>query len=337
MLYIGRKSRRWITLVAPLLGLVLLLQLLTDWGVVPISNENRFRCPSAPGIEDVLVILKTGVTEAREKLPVHARTTLNCLPNYVVFSDFEEEIEGIQVHDVLRNVDQTVRLRVPDFNMYNRLRAYGRAGLTSADTTKEENSPFGMPNNPGWKLDKWKFLPMVDEALKAKPDAKWYVFMEADTHLVWPNVMAWLSRLDPDEPHYLGTETQIGAVRFGHGGSGFMVSRRAMRMASAHRANHVDEYYQYTESQWAGDMVLGKLLSDAGVELNFSWPLLQNAKLGEIEPLTNRFYRQPWCFPVVGYHHLDPADVERMWRFDQEWFIDVRKARSLAVPTPSEN
>ncbi|KAL1968114.1 hypothetical protein VTN77DRAFT_2245 [Rasamsonia byssochlamydoides] len=198
---------------------------------------------------------------------------------------------------------------------------YGRTGLLPSDATEDENGAFGMPNNPGWKLDKWKFLPMIDESLQAKPDAKWYVFIEADTHIVWPNLMAWLARLDPDQLHYLGTETQIADVLFAHGGSGFIISRTAMQRASEYRRTRVAELDAYTDGHWAGDCVLGKVLADAGVPLNFSWPLLQNSRLGEIEPLTNAFYRQPWCYPVVGFHHLTPFDVEQMWRFDQEWFI----------------
>lgn len=360
MLPLRRKSRRWITIVAPLIGFIILFQFLRgpQWFTVARSPNNLtprgaapdhdlvaaptkqarreqqpivqqqqtkkpFACPSLPGIEDVLVVLKTGVTEALDKVPVHARTTFRCVPNYVVFSDFTERIEGVQLYDVLQNVQRDVRLAIEDFDIYNRLRESGREGLQQADSTEEENGVFGMPNNPGWKLDKWKFLPMIDEALKAKPDAKWYVFMEADTHIVWANLVAWLSRLDPEEPLYLGTETQIGDVLFAHGGSGFIISHKAMEMVSKQRASNITEYDLYTDQEWAGDMVLGKVLKDAGVDLTFTWPLLQNARLGEIEPLTNSFYRQPWCFPVVGFHHLSPTDVEDMWKFDQDWFIKV--------------
>jgi hypothetical protein len=365
MLPLRRKSRRWITVVAPLIGFVVLLQFLRgpqwffvardDPGHGPDRNRDRptrqprreaqapflapqlppqtkqkpFACPPLPGIDDVLVVLKTGVTEALDKVPVHAQTTFRCVPNYVIFSDYEETIDGVQLYDVLQNVQREVKMNIEDFDLYNRLKVSGRQGLQDADATEEENGVFGMPNNPGWKLDKWKFLPMIDEALKAKPDASWFVFMEADTHIVWPNLVAWLARLDPGEPLYLGTETQIGDVLFAHGGSGFIISRTAMRMVSAQRARNVTEYDIYTDTEWAGDMVLGKALKDAGVDLTFTWPLLQNARLGEVEPLTNTFYRQPWCFPVVAFHHLTPADVEDMWRFDQEWFIKVCQSQGL--------
>jgi hypothetical protein len=270
--------------------------------------------------------MKTGATEALEKVPVHLQTTFRCTPHYVIFSDLDEEIDGVQVHDVLRSVDGNVKRDIEDFSLYNRLQEYGRRGLVPTDNRQDDNGAFGMPNNPGWKLDKWKFLPMIDESLRARPDAKWYVFMEADTHIVWPNLMAWLSRLDPDQPHYLGTETQIADVLFAHGGSGFIVSHAAMRLASEHRRSRVAELDNYTNGQWAGDCVLGKVLADAGVPLNFSWPLLQNSRLGEIEPLTYNFYRQPWCYPVIGFHHLSVQDVKEMWEFDRDYFIKVSPA-----------
>lgn len=332
MLPLRRRSRRWISLVSPLLGFVIIFQLLRgpqwplfaqDSSTVAREDDGDFLCPPMPGIDDVLVVLKTGVTEALEKVPVHLRTTFRCIPHYVVFSDFAETIGGVQVHDVLRGVDDEVKQTVPDFNLYNRLRLYGRTGLLPSDNTQEENGAFGMPNNPGWKLDKWKFLPMIDESLQRKPDAKWFVFMEADTHIEWPNLMAWLARLDPDQPLYLGTETQIADVLFAHGGSGFVISNSAMRLVSEYRRERVAELDEYTDAHWAGDCVLGKVLADAGVPLTFSWPLLQNSRLGEVEPLTNAFYRQPWCYPIVGFHHLTPLDVEQMWRFDQDWFVKV--------------
>jgi hypothetical protein len=132
-------------------------------------------------MEDILVILKTGVTEALEKVPVHVETTLRCVPNYVIFSDYEEVIAGVRTHDVLQNVSDRVKREFPEFDMYNRVQRDGRAALTPDDYGDDSNGPFGRLNNAGWTLDKWKFLPMIDAALEVAPTAKWFVFMEADT------------------------------------------------------------------------------------------------------------------------------------------------------------
>ncbi|KAL4805583.1 hypothetical protein BDV18DRAFT_152826 [Aspergillus unguis] len=333
-----RGIRRRIAVVATLLTLALIYHF--TFGAVPQpstlttpskASQNVYKptknskpgCPPLPGIEDVLVIMKTGVTEALDKVPVHFQTTLRCIPNYVIYSDFEETIEGVKIHDALRNVDPVVKENVADFQIYNRLSKRGREGLQTQDFADEANSAIGKPNNPGWKLDKWKFLPMVKEAYEHKPDAKWFVFMEADTYFSWPTLMAWLSHFDASKPHYIGTETQIADVIFAHGGSGFMLSHPAMKLAATEYAERADELHEYTDQHWAGDCVLGKVLANVGVNLSFSWPILQNTNIGELDEFTTTFYRRPWCFPAVAFHHLSPSDVKFLHEFEQ-----ARLARS---------
>ncbi|KAJ5965841.1 hypothetical protein N7481_012555 [Penicillium waksmanii] len=282
-------------------------------------------CPSLPGIDDVLVVMKTGVTESREKVPIHFKTTLRCIPNFVIYSDFDEEIEGVKIHDVLRHIDTDVKERVADFNIYNRVVEHGRKGLDQDDFADEANSAIGKPSNPGWKLDKWKFLPMAQEALKYKPDAKWYVFMEADTYVSWPTLLAWLAKFDAKKPWYLGTETQIADVIFAHGGSGFMVSNPALQDASDQYTARRKELDNYVDHHWAGDCVLGKVLADAGVNLHFTWPILQNSNIGELDEFTNELYRLPWCYLAVAFHHLSSREIDHLWKFEQRRWHDKNK------------
>ncbi|KAG2413931.1 hypothetical protein HFD88_003122 [Aspergillus terreus] len=325
------RSRRRIAVIASLLGLFLLYHFRSIHSELrpslPQPHQPHLHpdCPPLPGIEDVLVVMKTGVTEARDKVPVHFHTTLRCIPNYVIFSDFEEIIDGVQIHDALQNMDTDVKSSVPDFDIYNRLQEQGRAGLESADFADEANSAIGKPNNPGWKLDKWKFLPMVQETLRYNNRAKWYVFMEADTYFSWPTLMQWLAHFDPSKPHYIGTETQIADVIFAHGGSGFIVSNPAMQRVSDDYADRTVELNEYTDAHWAGDCVLGKVLADVGVPLHFSWPILQNSNVGELDEFTRSFYRQPWCFPAVAFHHLAPRDIENLWNFERRRWREKEK------------
>ncbi|KAL2003765.1 hypothetical protein VTN02DRAFT_2401 [Thermoascus thermophilus] len=158
---------------------------------------------------------------------------------------------------------------------------------------------------------------MINESLRYQPDAKWFMFMEADTYVMWPNLLGWLAHLDPTEPHYIGAETQIGDVIFAHGGSGFIISNPAMQRVSDHYADRTHDIHRYTDFHWAGDCVLGRVLRNVGVPLRYAWPMLQNAKLGEVDPFTNKFYRKPWCFPTVTYHHMMPTEIQLLWRFEQ--------------------
>ncbi|KAL4897536.1 hypothetical protein BDV59DRAFT_45972 [Aspergillus ambiguus] len=322
------RSRRRIAVIASLLGLFLLYHFCSiQSDLQPSLAEPRLHpeCPPLPGVEDVLVVMKTGVTEARDKVPVHFHSTLRCIPNYVIFSDFEEEIDGVKIHDALRNMDTDVKRSVPDFDIYNRLQEQGRAGLESADFADEANSAIGKPNNPGWKLDKWKFLPMVQETLRYNDRAKWYIFMEADTYFSWPTLLQWLTHFDASKPHYIGTETQIADVIFAHGGSGFIVSNPAMQRVSDAYADRTVELNEYTDAHWAGDCVLGKVLADVGVPLHFSWPILQNSNVGELDEFTQSFYRRPWCFPAVAFHHLTARDIEDLWSFERRRWREKAK------------
>ncbi|KAJ5820327.1 hypothetical protein N7474_005918 [Penicillium riverlandense] len=282
------------------------------------TGEPEPVCPPLPGIEDVLVVMKTGVTESRDKVPIHFATTLRCISDYIIVSDFDEEIEGVKIRDVLRNVDPEVRDRIHDFDIYNRIRQQGRKGLGDSDFSDVANSAIGKPNNPGWKLDKWKFLPMAQEALRTKPNAKWFIFLEADTYVSWTTALAWLSHYDASEPHYLGTETQIADVIFAHGGSGFVLSNPALTRAVESYTSNTKEWHDYTDFHWAGDCILGKVLFDAGINLEFSWPILQNSHPGELSEFTKGFYREPWCFPSMALHHLTPADIKSLWEFESK-------------------
>ena len=284
-----------------------------------------FRCPQLPGMEDVLVILKTGVTEALQKIPVQIRTSLQCVSHYVIFSDFEEEIAGVQTYDVLRTIKDEIRQQNPDFEIYNRVQRSGRDGLNVTDFPIAVNGPFGRTNNPGWKLDKWKFLPMVDKALQVRPDAKWYVFMEADTYLIWPNLVAWLARLDSTKPQYLGNPVQISDIIFAHGGSGIVLSNPAMHLVSDHYSSYGEEINNFTTEQWAGDCVLGKVLADVGVTLSWSWPMLQGGMPWNFDYFGDAFHKRTWCYPAISYHHANATELEQMWQFSQEWFQNVRK------------
>ncbi|KAG2421884.1 hypothetical protein HFD88_005860 [Aspergillus terreus] len=274
-------------------------------------------CPS--GLDDIHVILKTGTTEPVARLLVHFNTTFRCVRNYTLFSDYEDEISGVPMHDVLRSVDERIKSTHPDFALYTHLREAGKAALSTWHIPDDPSTPSGKPNNPGWILDKWKFLPMMHETLDARPDAKWYVFMEADTYILWANLLAWLAQFNADDPFYLGNQMQIGDVIFAHGGSGFVLSRPALRRIVAYHSARVAEWDDYTGRHWAGDCVLGKALQNAGVYLLWSWPMMQGSTPWAFDHLSAAFGHTPWCYPPVAYHHMTLEDIREMWEFEQDW------------------
>ncbi|KAJ6088250.1 hypothetical protein N7486_009511 [Penicillium sp. IBT 16267x] len=280
-------------------------------------------------MDDVLVILKTGATEAQEKVPVQLRTGLQCVPHFAVFSDYEEVVNGVRTYDVLQNVSQTTMDKEPEFEFYKRLQEVGREGLTEEDWGDDTNGPFGKVNNPGWKLDKWKFLPMAEEALQVMPDAKWFIFIEADTYIVWQNLVNWLAHLDHTRSYYLGSPMQIGDILFGYGGSGVILSNKAMNRLHTYQTEALDELEQMTATEWAGDCVLAKALQGTHIYLTWAWPMMMTSRPWEVDHFSEAYGRQPWCYPVISYHHMNPDDIEEMWQFDRGWFRSGKNALLL--------
>ncbi|KAK6067256.1 hypothetical protein SCUP515_10228 [Seiridium cupressi] len=246
-----------------------------------ITPKPSLICPKLFTSDNIAVVLRTGATESQEKLPVHFDTVMSCVPDFIIYSDFNETVQGFQTHDILSGVDETVKDTVPEFALYKHLRTHGREGLSYE--TMYGSGPSGAEENSGWKLDKWKFLPMVDRALQDRANATWFVFIEGDTYMLWQNMLAYLAKFDATKPHYLGKHMYINNILFGHGGSGFALSRPAAEIMSHHWRQHLKEYDEFTRTGWAGDAILGKALKDAGVDMFWSFPHLQGDSLTTID------------------------------------------------------
>lgn len=287
-------------------------------------QENHLFCPQSEIADDILIVLRTGATESHARVPVHFKTTLRCVPNFVILSDMDEEIEGHAVHDVLGGVSETVKQDHEDFKLYHQLQKHGRKGLDNQKVvTVQSGSTKGdylNTENSGWKLDKWKFLPMIDTAFQQMPNAKWFVFIETDTYLVWSNLLEYLANFDAGKPYYIGKHLYINDVEFGYGGAGFILSNPAMSKVIAQRSVRIRDYEDFTASHWVGDCALGKVLEDVRVPLHKAFPHLQGDSPATLDPATTKIDRDAWCFPAVTYHHVSPSEIEDIWHFEQDWF-----------------
>lgn len=295
-------------------------------------KEPQLPCDSLKGLEDVFLVLRTGVNEALEKLPVHFNTTLRCLSpgGYGIWSDYEEMVGGHHVMNALDRIPQEIVDGHPDFEYYKHLQEKGRGAFSAEELDEWATAPNGASgrDTPGWKLDKWKFLPVVEKAYRQRPDAKWYVFAEGDTYLSWRNLLLWLSKMDASKPLYLGHEMQIGDVIFAHGGSGYVISNPGVKQLLDFVATKPGVYEEFTAGHWAGDCVLGKALDDAGVKL--SW---QHANLPGESPYNMDYNatfggspkRNFWCYYVNAYHHISPHGINEAYRLDQKWGLEHTK------------
>lgn len=262
--------------------------------------------------DGIAIILKTGAQEI-SSLTIQFATTLRCFEpeDILIFSDLEQTIGSFRIYDALRNVDEQIRNEHPDFEIYRTIQHYNSTGQ---DISKLKEDQRMGDSRAGWKLDKYKFLHMVEETYELRPDANWYVFIETDTYIFFPTLVKWLERKKSSEPLYMGSPTSIGNQRFAHGGSGYILSKAAMENLLAGNKDHQlstiwDEKIQ---NHCCGDFGIGKALSDSGTPLTESWPMCQ----GE-PPATIPFGEQHWCQPVVTMHHATPEDISNIWRMQR--------------------
>lgn len=120
-------------------------------------------CANLPGADQTLVVVKTGATEFIEKFPIHLKTTLQCYPNYLVFSDHEEIFKGEVVRNALDTVNEDVLDDHDEYELYRQLRDGGRGSLLPGQLSSS-HAASDRTDRPGWKLDRWKFLPMLNQS-----------------------------------------------------------------------------------------------------------------------------------------------------------------------------
>ena len=293
-----------------------------------LDLHTELPCRSLPGANDTLVVFRTGSTELNDRFAVHLSSSLKCIPNYLIFSDLEEDYRGVHIFDALADIDPAILNDNPDFDLHRRLRQGGRAALAASELAGAPDrfaNMQGKQDNPGWKLDKWKFLPMANKTLHERPDMKWYIFVEADSFILWSMLLQLLDKLDPSKPIYAGSQMFISNVLFAHGGSGFVVSRPALETVVHHYTANKADIENFTNGHWAGDCVLGKAFTDSGVPFTNAWPAFQGDYPGLVpyaradgRSVPDESLRE-WCYPTVSYHHMSPAMIDHFWHFEQQW------------------
>ncbi|RDW82714.1 hypothetical protein BP6252_03826 [Coleophoma cylindrospora] len=285
-----------------------------DVPLPPPSPAETTRIDSTPSPEQqimdsmraqgIQVVFKTGAQELAQ-LAINLGTTLRFFDQQDVlfFSDMHDSIGPFTVHDALRNVNQNIRDNHPDFEIYRKLKQYHMTGQNIQDLVEDSSHGDGRS---GWKLDKWKFLHMIEEAFEMRPNAKWYVFIETDSYVMWRNLVAYLQRFDHRTPLFLGSALGYGSIAFAHGGSGYVISNAAMNklLGPAQPEDIAARWDSKLQGVCCGDMALADALHAKGVDLTGAHPFFNGYK-----PTTLTYGpQQHWCQPVVTMHHVIPAD-----------------------------
>ncbi|RHZ73687.1 hypothetical protein CDV55_106568 [Aspergillus turcosus] len=263
------------------------------------------RCHALPDPGNILFIVKTGATEIYEKLPTQLLTTLRCTRDFLIFSDLEEQVGPYHVLDALVDFNATMKDTHADFELYRQQQAYQRGGMDIA-TLKNDGKA-------AWTLDKYKFLHMVEKTWAQRPHMDWYVFIESDTYVVWTNLLLWLRQFSPKEKLYMGSASFIANQGFGHGGSGYVISRALMEAFVGKNPGMAGRFDDVLPSECCGDFVLGRTLKqELNVGIRNFWPQVNGEK-----PVTLEFGSRQWCQPVVTMHHVMPRERSAIFDFEQ--------------------
>ncbi|KAK9368238.1 hypothetical protein V1509DRAFT_623458 [Lipomyces kononenkoae] len=285
---------------------------------------NGYETSYVPGTEDVFLMIKTGATVLWQRFPIHIATTLPQLPHFAVYSDAPDVVAGIPVIDILADTK-------PATKASDQFETWRQQQALLNEHANIEISQAGITG--GWHLDKYKNLPMVAHGYKAYPTAKWYIFMDADTYILWPNMMRWLSTLNSEDLLYMGSVTYLGGkTPFVHGGSGVVMSGALIRKTFGQEPDLGSQYESYAKVHCCGDHILSHAFRDRNVIpvlTGDGYPFVswrfQGGYHGDLQaepPITVRFSKLNWCEEIVTFHHLTAHDIEQLYEFEQKFSRD---------------
>ncbi|KAI1273451.1 hypothetical protein F5Y07DRAFT_253496 [Xylaria sp. FL0933] len=267
-------------------------------------------CGRFPDTDGVLLVMKTGATEAFDRVPTQLLTTMSCLPDsrFLLFSDMEQQMGPYHLYDALSEIDEADKERIRDFDLYRSQQECAVSQKSCIDATSERHH--------AWNLDKYKFLPMLEQTWRMRPGRDWYIFAEADTYVFWANMIHWLKKqsgLNPREKIYLGSRSFVSNRPFAHGGSGYILSGAVLKHLVEKHSNLISQYTQKGTEECCGDLLVALALDEhEGVKIRQTWPMINGEK-----PTTLPYGRNHWCEPILTMHHMNAEEISTVWQFEQ--------------------
>jgi hypothetical protein len=257
---------------------------------------------SSGAMDDVAIVLKLGAAEVKRQLPNYLNRLGRCKIDLLIFSDRADTYNGFQIVDALANLKPEYRYQNPDFEIYDKI--------------QESNGTAVEKTHDGWRLDKYKFLPMMELAAHMRPESSWFIFVEPDTYINWDNMYRFLSKFNPKTPYYFGSPVwPPKKTVFAHGGSGFVLSRgslnklvaRGRMFAENHHFPGTHLFGKAVSKMCCGDEVLAQVLKDCGVNIRGYWPMFNGEK-----PTTVRFGWEQWCEAILTMHHVQDGEFDAL-------------------------
>ncbi|OJJ37566.1 hypothetical protein ASPWEDRAFT_39284 [Aspergillus wentii DTO 134E9] len=284
-------------------------------------------CDSFPSeiLPRVQVVLKIGASEPADRIEAQFATATRCISNLIIVSDHEQELKSHHVHDIIATLPHSYRVdNTVDFEAYEAFYVNHTIKSNATNTNTEKQ----MTGAKGWKLDRFKFLPMVEYAYEVNPTANWFVFIESDTYVVWDNLFRLLDSYNHHTPLYFGSPSpgrknkDDETTWFAYGGAGFVLSSAAVQKAVVRKAGAngefaspslTEEYQQLAREDCCGDSILGWVLYQKGIKLSGLWPMFNPHPLHGIP-----FDDKHWCQPVITLHKTLYSDMESLSKYEQQ-------------------
>jgi len=188
----------------------------------------------------VAIAVKTGKSVWNSRIPTHSKSWWRRIPNKIIISDWSEPSDNII------GLEQMVDKHL--------LEDLGISELLK--NIKEEDAPvfFGEVSD-SFRLDSEKNLPGLETLYRTFPNADWYIMIDDDTFIFLDNLARFLLEQSSgisspqDVPLYFGnpfsvviplseddasTGTENTSISFAHGGSGIVLSSKAMKTIVPH-------------------------------------------------------------------------------------------------------
>lgn len=214
----------------------------------------------------------------------------------------------------MAELDESITAHNSEFDLYRDQKLCAVSQKSCVDAKRD--------GRKAWDLDKYKFLPMMEQTWRMRPGRDWYIFAEADTYIFWENILHWIKselRLNPHDKLYLGSKSFINGIPFAHGGSGYILSGGLLRHLVEYHPEAIKEYNAKAAHDCCGDFILAKALKEyEDVKIRQTWPMFNGEK-----PSTLPYGPGHWCEPIFTMHHMNAEEISNVWQFEQTRKTDV--------------
>lgn len=274
------------------------------------ARPSRSSAPYPVEIDKLVVTIRTTATEAFAKLPMPLLLTDAIYQdNLNIVSDLHMDIGTFHVYDVLESIDSRIMESNPDLQRHGR---QVQLAQDSIDLSLAKESNAEKEKEVMLRLDKYKYIRMLEKAWQLKPDRKWYMFVDADTYVFRPNLMQWLGRYDSTQAIFLADAPTADLP--GAGSGAFILSETVMRTLFSGRKTIAPSWDARISDYKSGfDAVVAAVQTELKLGFNRTWP-----GISSYNPSTAPYGPGLWCEPVLALHDVSGDTASYLWRLERD-------------------